>query len=251
LDSIIHQSFKGFEIIIVDGCSADNTLELVNNHFAKNDFIEFKIISEKDNGIYDAMNKGISLAKGDFFYFMGSDDLLYSSDVLQKVNYHILKFKHVDLFYGDIIRFDESGMIKDQFVRTYSLYNSVFVNKIIIFLKLGLCHQAFFARRELFYTKFSLKFKLISDLDWILNIVEMKKRFRHMDITVAKFNVSGTSSNLKLLFEELESLFANHYGRLFGWLFRTARKQRWMTAINTIQLSESNKLWVQAENKSS
>src|ERR1700722_16529958 len=82
LQSIVKQSFDDFEIIIVDGLSNDDTVTIVKNF--QDDRI--KIISELDNGIYDAMNKGIDRAKGDWLYFLGSDDRLYNDTVLEDVN---------------------------------------------------------------------------------------------------------------------------------------------------------------------
>jgi len=238
LDSIIKQSLKSFEILIIDGRSTDNTIETVNHYLIKSGFTEFKIISENDTGIYDAMNKGISIATGNFIYFLGSDDLLYSSDVLELVNVNIKKFKDVEIFYGNVLRYDVTNKTKEKFVKTFTLYNNKLLNKLIIFFKLGLCHQTFFARRELFSTRFSLEYKLVSDLNWILDLVEDKKRFKHINITIAKYNISGTSSDLGLLFLELIAVFTAHYGITLGYIFRLLRKKRWMIAMQRTEMKK-------------
>src|SRR5688572_23331397 len=81
LESVLHQSFPNFEILIVDGLSVDQTLSIVQQ---END-ARITTYSEKDHGIYDAMNKGITLAKGKWLYFLGSDDVLYDNNVFQDV----------------------------------------------------------------------------------------------------------------------------------------------------------------------
>jgi glycosyltransferase involved in cell wall biosynthesis len=242
LSSIISQSFKNFELLIIDGDSVDNTVAQIKQYCKANGFEQYTIISEKDRGIYDAMNNGISIAKGQFLYFIGSDDLLYSADILKQVNTYIERFSSVDVFYGNVIRFDATNKTEDKFVRTYTLYNIKSLNKLIIFLKLGLCHQAFFAKRDLFSTKFSLDYKLVSDFNWILDLVEDKKRFRHINVTIAKYNISGTSSDLVLLFNELTAVFSAHYGSIVSSLFRLLRKKRWMSAMKRSERNNFQKI---------
>src|SRR5258708_1387752 len=87
LESIISQSFQNFEIIIVDGASSDDTFSVVNHYREANSNIRW--FSEKDRGIYDAMNKGTSVAQGEWIYFLGSDDRLYENDTLRKVSMSI------------------------------------------------------------------------------------------------------------------------------------------------------------------
>ena len=83
LSSIVVQSYQNFEVLIIDGLSTDSTIDIAKKH--QKVFPNIKIKSEKDNGIYDAMNKGIALAKGEWLYFMGSDDSLYNDDVLNQI----------------------------------------------------------------------------------------------------------------------------------------------------------------------
>ena len=81
LESILTQSFNDFEVVIMDNCSTDGTIKLIENYSAVDKRIQF--YSEKDYGIYDAMNKGIKNAKGEWLFFMGSDDSFYDQDVLK------------------------------------------------------------------------------------------------------------------------------------------------------------------------
>ena len=98
LNSLIEQSLKPTEILIVDNLSIDDTASIVKRFIDKYSFIKW--FSEKDNGIYSAMNKGIKLAKSEWLYFMGSDDRLYDSDVLKKVFYNCNT--DFDVIYGKV-----------------------------------------------------------------------------------------------------------------------------------------------------
>ena len=84
LDSLFEQSFNSYEVLIIDSVSTDATLSVLKEYTSK--YPNIKVYSEKDNGIYDAMNKGMSLAKGDWLYFLGSDDTFYNSRVLSHVS---------------------------------------------------------------------------------------------------------------------------------------------------------------------
>src|SRR2546422_844446 len=81
LESILNQTFNDFEILVLDGCSGDNTIEIAKSYKDT----RIRIWSEKDEGIYDAMNKGIEKATGKWLYFLGSDDELYNNAILEKV----------------------------------------------------------------------------------------------------------------------------------------------------------------------
>ncbi|MEI7505135.1 MAG: glycosyltransferase, partial [Paludibacter sp.] len=97
MESIISQSFTDFEVHIIDGVSKDNTLEIVKSFNDK----RIQILSEIDNGIYDAMNKGIKLAKGKWLYFLGSDDQLFDSRVLNEI-YITSKHTRSKVIYGSV-----------------------------------------------------------------------------------------------------------------------------------------------------
>ena len=96
LDSVAGQSFRDFEYILVDGASSDNTVQIVRDHQVTVD----KLISERDNGLYDALNKGISFATGDYLGFLHSDDVFANQKVLEKLSEKIVG--GVGACYGDI-----------------------------------------------------------------------------------------------------------------------------------------------------
>lgn len=179
LESAEVQSYKRIEVIVIDGVSTDDTL-LIVSEFSE---IVTKVVSEKDKGIYDAMNKGISLASGDILFFLNSDDAFFDSEVLADV---VAKFKQIpsiDLLYGNVIYDDDSKLTK----RTFS-----HINRNTIQFE-NLCHQAVFARRSLFYKVglFNLKFKTNADYDWLIRVFRSGANCVWFDRTVSVFSLGG------------------------------------------------------------
>lgn len=181
IDSILAQVFTDFEIIIVDGKSSDASIQIIEEVSAKYPAIRF--ISEKDKGIYDAMNKGISMAKGEWLYFLGSDDRLFDNNVLNNI-YQSVKCQNVELTYGNIYK-EETG----------KLYDGAF--DFAKLLKRNISHQAMFFNRRVFVEKgvFNIGYK--SHADWDFNIrCFSDKSFRSVfvEITVASFAYGGASA---------------------------------------------------------
>ena len=138
LKSIINQTIKDIEILIIDGLSTDDTLKIAERH--KLEFPNLNVISEKDKGIYDAMNKGISMAKGTWLYFMGSDDSLYESTTIEQI-INIEGLKNIEIVYGDVYstRFNGSydGLFTYSKLKNQNIgHQSIFFRKII-FSKIG------------------------------------------------------------------------------------------------------------------
>lgn len=181
LDSILRQSIKEVEILIVDGLSTDRTLEIVAQYQTNHSNIVVR--SEKDEGIYDAMNKGIGLSKGDWLYFMGSDDTLFENTTLEKVA-STISLNKADLIYGNVYSTRFNGLYDGEF------------NCSKLALK-NICHQAIFFDKTIFKKigKFNLKYK--AHADWDHNIrcfysSKIKKKF--VDITIANYADGGFSS---------------------------------------------------------
>lgn len=164
LNSILNQTFSSFEILIMDAISKDNTTEIAEGY---NDE-RIRIYSEKDSGIYDAMNKGISLAKGSWLYFLGSDDILFDENVLSKVWQYITDQPEVDVLYGDAY-----------FKHLKTLHYGITSLERLL-LDTNLCHQAVFYNRSVFdkLGKYNLKYYLYAD--WDFNI----RCFMHPDFCI-------------------------------------------------------------------
>ncbi|WP_428328413.1 glycosyltransferase family 2 protein [Mucilaginibacter sp.] len=182
IHSILMQDEKDYELVFVDGASTDNTLQIIADLQKSNPEVRIKILSERDNGIYDAMNKGLDLAKGSWFYFMGSDDRLHSPAVLSDIQREINK-TDTDLIYGNVY-----GISSD----TRYVYDTL--SKV---LSTGIHHQSIFYKASLFneFGKYDLRFKTAADYHFTLKVFlndSFKKRYLDMDI--AAYGESGFSS---------------------------------------------------------
>ena len=182
LDSIMKQNFKDFEVVIVDGVSTDDTITIVQSYQHE----DFKITysSEKDQGIYDAMNKGIRIAKGEWLYFMGSDDKLFSTEVLQKIAEAFKEDDHLDVIYGNIFSKRFNG-----------IYDGEFTNNKI--LSQNICHQAIFFSSTIFKSVGNFDVKFRSHADWDHNFrwffsKKIKKKF--INLVIADYADGGFST---------------------------------------------------------
>ena len=179
--SVLNQTYTNIEYIIIDGGSNDGTLELIDKY---KDRIT-KIISEKDNGIYDAMNKGLTLATGEYVLFMNSGDEIYARDTVEKV---FDSAPDADIYYGETEMFDENWRSLGQ-RRHKSPEKLSFTS-----FKYGMSvsHQAIYIRRSL-TSPYSSEYKLSADIDWILNVLKKAKKIVNADCYVAKYMVGGMS----------------------------------------------------------
>ncbi len=179
IESILNQTFTNFEILIIDAVSTDNTLGLIR---AYND-TRVNIISEPDKGIYDAMNKGIKLAKGEWLYFLGSDDSLYDENVLGDVETEIYK-QDVDVIYGNVLMM-QSGLINDGEFNFTKIQTD------------PICHQAIFYNKKVFeiFGEYDLRYKVYADSDLNLKwFFSDKLKNLFFDRIVAKYAETGFSS---------------------------------------------------------
>lgn len=195
LDSITCQTFQDFEILIVDGESVDETLQIVDNY--QTEFKNIFLLSEKDNGIYDAMNKGIKAAKGEWLYFMGSDDILFDKNVLKTVFQCINA--GFDIIYGSSLWVPDNRKEEGEW-------------DYLQLLNMSINHQRIFYRKNLFekYGAFNETYKIASDYE--LNIrffcdPYVKKKF--IDTTIALYHAGGYSAN------KVDEVFWNNGKNIF------------------------------------
>ena len=181
IDSILSQTFKYHEWIVIDGGSTDGSKELILNfqhHFSY-------WCSEPDQGIYNAMNKGVRKATGDYLLFLNSGDVLYDNRVLEEV--HQLDFKQ-DILSGQMVRMDNG-----QLLRKYNpdIFLQLFTNTIN--------HQATFIRRELLVQyPYDESLRIVSDWKfWLEAIVIHKCSFEVTDLMISKQDMTGISYSEK------------------------------------------------------
>jgi glycosyltransferase involved in cell wall biosynthesis len=184
VESVQAQTFRDFEILFVDGASSDRTPSLIRE--LANTYQNIQWISEKDQGVYDAMNKGVSRARGRWLLFLGADDTLHSSTVLERVAPHLSET--VDFVYGNVVLANnaqgQEGRIYDGEFSPLDLASR------------NICHQAIFYSRRIFsdFAGYNLRFKVFAD--WDLNLrVFGKVRKKYIDVTIANFCDGGMSSS--------------------------------------------------------
>ncbi|MBX3042559.1 MAG: glycosyltransferase [Candidatus Kapabacteria bacterium] len=183
IESVIKQNYTDFEYIIIDGGSTDGTMNIVNQY--KN--VVSRIISEKDEGIFFAMNKSLDLAIGEFIYFLNAGDFLVNNYIFSEI-FEIVKSE--DLIYGDVIFVYESGLkFRRRSPKTlkpeYFFIDSI--NHQTTFIKLDLIKKA---------GGFDTSFKIAGDYDLILKLVYQEKcKTKYIEMPVSYFNLSGISSN--------------------------------------------------------
>ena len=203
LDSIILQTFTDYEVLIIDGVSLDNTLEIAKNF----DDSRIKILSKPDNGIYDAMNKGIALAKGKWIYFLGSDDILYSKDVLMRIN-DVAYESNNYVIYGNV-------MIDD--VRQQGrIYDGIFSLEKL--LSQNICHQSVFYKNEIFKRIGDYNINYSVNADWDLNLrCRAMFQFQYVDFIIAFFSSGGhsTTGSNEFFFQN----YLDNVARYFFWQF--------------------------------
>lgn len=191
--SVINQDYPDFEYIIIDGVSTDGTLAILDKYKDK-----IRIVSEPDSGIYDAMNKGISLAKGNWVYFLGCDDIFYKKSTLSNI-FSKSMYKELDVVYGNV-----------QFLHSQQIYDGEFNAEKMC--NRSICHQAIFYRSELFqtYGYFSTEFKSASDYIFNIKLFCLNiEKWQYVEEIVAIYNERGTSKSTEKKF--LNESFAIRY----------------------------------------
>ncbi|HWK99883.1 MAG TPA: glycosyltransferase family 2 protein [Parapedobacter sp.] len=156
LNSILTQSFGNFEVIIQDGRSTDNTCDLVRAF----DDARLRLFSEKDNGVYHAMNRAIDKLSGNWVLFLGSDDRLYANETLETLKLFLESAKSTDLVYGNVIVAGDSHWIKDG-----EIYMGE-TNPVILFDK-NLCQQSILYNKRIFDNgeRYNTKYPVLADFD--------------------------------------------------------------------------------------
>ncbi len=188
LSSIQAQSHSDVEHIIIDGASNDGTLSFLKS---KNKQLK-TIISEPDDGIYDAMNKGIKVADGDIIGFLNSDDIYAANSVLSSVDKIFKEDKNLESCYSDLVYVDpkDTNKIK-RYVRPGTFLFGAFSK--------GWCppHPTFFVKRSVYqkYGVFNLDYKLGSDAELMMRFLEVKKiKVKYIPQIWVKFRVGGISN---------------------------------------------------------
>ncbi|WP_010255426.1 glycosyltransferase family 2 protein [Treponema primitia] len=193
--SVINQKDVNIEYIIIDGNSSDDTLKIIEKY---RDSIAL-IISERDDGIYDAMNKGIKYATGEFLLFLGSDDILANVNVISNVSKSIDDLNAV--YYGD-----------SYFFKRNILHSGIFCE--LKLFNINICHQSIFYPKSIYKKNiYNIKYKYLADYDYNLKIYKTT-RFYYINMLITLFNDEGScDKNIdKFFLKDKTKIILNIYG---------------------------------------
>lgn len=211
IQSVIAQTYHHVEYIIVDGASKDRTLSIINRY---RDRIA-TVVSEPDKGLYDAMNKGLRLATGDYVCFLNAGDSFHEDDTLQQMVHTLRELTELpDVLYGETELVDAEG----HFVRMRRLQAPEHLTWRSFRQGMLVCHQAFFAKRTL-AEPYDLSYRFSADFDWCIRIMKKSKVLHNTHLTLIDYLEEGmTTRNHKASLHERFRIMAKHY----GWLSTVA-----------------------------
>ena len=193
IESVLKQSYKDFEYIIVDGKSSDDTLKIISKYDDK----RIRLISEKDKGLYDAMNKGIKLSTGDIIGTINSDDILASEDVFQTV---IDNFdENTDVIYANIKYYNEDfSKVKRDFI-SGTKENEYFCP----------AHPSMYVRKEIYQRigTYNTSYKIASDFDFMVRCNLNNVRYKYIDKYFVYMRYGGKSNGFVGYLENYKECF--------------------------------------------
>jgi glycosyltransferase involved in cell wall biosynthesis len=201
--SVLNQTYSNIEYLVIDGNSTDGTKEIIKEY--RSQIAVF--ISEKDNGIYDAMNKGLAKATGDYVVFMNSGDEFFEKDTVKTV---FATEADADIYYGETEMIGEDLQSLGQ--RRHKTPEKLTWKDFRYGMSIS--HQAIFIRRPL-AEPYNLNYQLSADIDWILTAAKKARKIVNVQQYVAKYLVGGMSKKKHL--QSLKERFAimrKHYGLL-------------------------------------
>lgn len=187
INSVVSQTFKDYEYIVIDGASSDGSCKIIQKY--KNDITHW--VSEKDSGVYNAMNKGIKVARGKYLQFLNSGDYLLNKEVLKKV-FNIITNK--DIYYGSSLRKSETG----------NLYEFTEPSDLSFkrFFDYSICHQSMFIKRKLFreFGTYDESLKIVSDWKFNVNAIILNNcPLNFLNFPIVFYDTKGISSKKRKL----------------------------------------------------
>ena len=205
--SVINQSYSNIEYIIIDGASTDGTLDIIQKYRGSIDIL----VSEKDSGIYDAMNKGLVKATGDYVLFLNSGDELYDNNTIQTI---VSKGNSADIIYGETKLVDENRkIIGDRRHKAPTQFDWKSFQ-----YGMNVCHQAIYVKRDI-AQPYDLQYKLSADVDWVIQAAKNAKTTQNVNCYVARYLVGGMSQKRhKQSLKERYDIFKKHYGTFQNWI---------------------------------
>lgn len=213
LQSVTSQSYHHVEYIIIDGASTDGTLAVIERY---RECIA-RVVSEPDGGLYDAMNKGLRLATGDYVCFLNAGDRLHEGDTLARMVHTLQAFQPdvtmdtlPDVIYGETALVRADG----HFLRMRRLRAPRVLTWKSFRLGMLVCHQAFFARRDL-ACSYDLSYRFSADFDWCIRILKQAHATFNTRLTLIDYLHQGlTTRHRRASLWERFRIMVHHYGLL-------------------------------------
>lgn len=206
IQSVVEQTHPEIEYILVDGQSNDKTMDIINSYQNKIS----RIISEPDKGIYDAMNKGIKAATGEYLLFLNADDYLISETIIKNICDLLVDDRRTDIFFGNVIIYDRTtgkgGLWEPRKLSNTLLYRST------------IPHPATFFNQRVFKTigMYNTENTIVSDYELIVKAFKQGCRFRYEKCLISVFNnggISTTESNSKTVKRERDLIIKKYFSK--------------------------------------
>lgn len=219
LQSVECQQYPRIEHLIVDGCSTDNTLSHVRQYVERNTVPQhnIRIVCEKDRGLYDAMNKAINLAEGNYIVFLNAGDKLHSNDTIARL-VESLDWEHRGLnpaiIYGETDLVDNEG----KFLRHRRLKAPERLSAQSFLMGMLVCHQSFYVRTDVARLyPYNLQYRYSADYDWCIRLLKHAERRRHRIVNtgliLTDYLSEGlTTQNHRKSLAERFRIMVHHYG---------------------------------------
>ncbi|MFO7668346.1 MAG: glycosyltransferase family 2 protein [Bacteroidales bacterium] len=201
VESVTSQTYELVEYIIIDGNSTDKTLEIIAGYKGVD-----LLVSESDSGLYDAMNKGLRLATGDYVWFMNSGDQIYSNDTVERMMEGVTGMP--DIIYGGTMIIDEQQKeigdrrLKPPVKLTWKSFRQGMV----------VCHQSIIVKRDL-APEYNLEYRLSADIDWAIRATKSAAQIHNSNLILSRFLEGGlTRHNIKAGLKERFKIMRRFYG---------------------------------------
>ena len=215
LDSVLRQTYPHIDHLIIDGLSKDDTMEKVKKYAEMKSPHSIRIICEKDNGLYDAMNKGIDLSVGHFLIFLNAGDTFASATTLADIAKQVEGMKELPaVIYGDTDIVNEAG----EFIRKRRLAPPEHLNWKSFKHGMLVCHQSFYANTDICkHVHYDMKYRLSADVDWCIRVMKLaeqnKREIHNSHLTLCSYLDGGMSvKNHRASLIERLRVMQSHYG---------------------------------------
>ena len=206
VQSVISQSYSNIEYIIIDGNSTDGTIDIIKKYQAS----ITHWVSEPDGGLYEAMNKGLKLASGDYVWFINAGDTLYSGDTVQEIADKLDEKNLPDIIYGETQIVDEQDVplamrrLKAPEKLSWKSFN----------MGMLVCHQSFLVKREI-AAPYDLQYRFTADYEWCIRCLKQADAIFNTHLILSRFMEAGVSAaNRKEALKERYRIMCENYGKI-------------------------------------